>query len=204
MALLVALVGRAIAAPMADPGVTSDALEDAEPGEPALEPAARIEAAPVAEGPRGPTTKALLAAAYRTAGLDRDPTIGWSRRARLASLVPWVTVRDGSDATWHDISDPTIGYVSIFEVSATWHLDRLAFDPNEMRASAIQAGRRREKRRVADLVIRAYYDWRRAVAATGDDNRWRWIADEARDRLDALTDGWFSGNLPASAAPAKL
>jgi hypothetical protein len=178
---------------------------DADAGELALEPAAKIDASVPARSAEPPVaTSALLAAAYRTAGLDRDPTPGWRRRARLASLVPWVTVRDGSDAAWHDITDPTIAYVSIFEVSAAWHFDRLVFDPNEMRAATIAGSRRRERRRVADLVIRAYYDWRRAVAGTGEDTRWSWIADEARDRLDSLTDGWFSQNLPPSSGPAKL
>jgi hypothetical protein len=102
-------------------------------------------------------------------------------------LVPIVTVRDGRDATWRDIADPTIGYVSVFTVSATWRLDRLLFDPNELRISAIEAARRRERRHVAAAAIRTYFTFARAAGTAR--------GDEAAAELDALTDGWFSVEL---------
>jgi hypothetical protein len=112
--------------------------------------------------------------------------------------MPTVTVRDGRDAAWRDVTDPTIAYVSVLGVAATWHLERLVFDPNELRISAIEAGRRRDRRRVAGLVIRTYYAWLDLAAAAVRDARWAPRAAEAAAELDALTEGWFSQNLPAT------
>jgi hypothetical protein len=145
-----------------------------------------------------PPVSAVVAAAYRAAGLAHDPTPSWRLRTRLAGLVPAVTVRDGRDAAWRDISDPTIAYVSVFSVGAQWHLERLLFDPNELRISAIEAGRRRDRRRLSEAVIRTYYAWLRLRTAAAADSRWALRADEAAAELDALTDGWFSQNLPAT------
>lgn len=145
--------------------------------------AARVDAAPAGGVP--PVAE-VVAAAYRANGLDADRDRGssWRWRTRMAGLVPVLTVRDGRDATWRDISDPTIGYVSIMSVSATWRLDRLVFDANELRISAIEAARHRERRRIAAQVIHAYYGWLHAVDA-GE-------REEDAAVLDAFTDGWFS------------
>jgi hypothetical protein len=131
-----------------------------------------------------PPISLVLAAAYHAASLDQSPVASWRWRARLAGLVPTVTIRDGRDATWRDVADPTIGYVSVFTVSATWRLDRLLFDSNELRISAIDAARRRERRHLMAIVIHYYYVLARAAAGAQ--------ADEAAAELDALTDGWFS------------
>jgi hypothetical protein len=148
-----------------------------------------------------PPASAVVAAAYRSAGLAHDPAPGWRWRTRLAGLVPAVTVRDGRDAAWRDVSDPTIAYVSVFSVAAQWRLERLVFDANELRISAIEAGRRRDRRRVAATAIRTYYAWLQLRAAAEADPRWGLRADEAAAELDALTDGWFSQNLPATPPP---
>jgi hypothetical protein len=139
-----------------------------------------------------PPVASVVAAAYRAAGLDGDPTPGWRRRARLAALVPRVGVRDGEDASWHDVSDPTIGYVSVFAVTATWQLDRLVYDRDELRITSIATARRRERRRLGMLVVHAYYGWLRARAAARGDPRLAVAADEAAAVLDAMTDGWFT------------
>lgn len=204
LALLVALVVRADASPLAPVGGTMPTADDAAASDDAaagdddlgdLGDEAPPGAAAVRRGSAGdvaaakaPPVSAVVAAAYRAAGLDSDPAPAWRRRARLAGLVPTFTVRDGRDAAWRDVSDPTIAYVSVFSVAATWHLERLMFDPNELRISAIEAGRRRDRRRVAALAIRSYFAW---LHGRGD---------EAQAELDALTDGWFSDavsrNLP--------
>ncbi len=144
----------------------------------------------------------VVAAAYRAAGLDDDPTSGWRKRTRLAALVPWVTVRDGREAFWRDVDDPTLEYTDIYDVRAMWRLDRLVFDPNEIRIEAMNVSRRRERRLVSASVIRTYYEWlalRTAAARTP--GRWATRADEVLAELDAMTDGWFSqtlANLPRS------
>jgi hypothetical protein len=150
-----------------------------------------------------PASSTIVAAAYRAAGLAGDPAPGWRRRARLAGLVPTLTVRDGRDAAWRDVSDPTIAYVSVFSVGATWHLERLMFDSNELRISAIEAGRRRDRRRVATMAIRSYFAWLRLRAAALRDDRWAGRADEAAAELDALTDGWFSQAVSRNLPPAR-
>lgn len=127
----------------------------------------------------------VAAAAVRAAGLDHDPTPGWRSRARLAGLVPMFSARYGRNLTWKDVDDPTLGYTNMYDLRATWRLDRLVFDPNEIRIAALDVSRRREKRRVEMLAVHSYLAWLRlprtsprAVLLAAD--------------LDALTGGWFS------------
>jgi hypothetical protein len=141
----------------------------------------------------GPSVSAVLTAAYAAAGLDRDPGGGWIRRARLAGLVPWVTVRTTRDTSWQD-EQSEVGHSMSLELRATWRLDRLLFDSHELQVAAIEAARRRERRRLATRVIRSYFTWRRAAGAARDDRIAPRVA-EAIAELDALTDGWFSGEL---------
>ncbi len=140
---------------------------------------------------RMPAVAEVLDAAYRAAGLARDPTGSWIRRARIAGLVPWVTVRTGWDASWHD-DDPDVGRGRTFEVRATWRLDRLLFDGRELQMSSIETARRRERRRLASRVIQAYFHWRKVGSLARRDARYLLAAEAATAELDALTDGWFS------------
>jgi len=144
---------------------------------------------------RGPSVGAVLTAAYAAAGLDRDPGRSWIRRARVAGLVPWVTVRTVRDTSWQD-DQSEVGHSTSLELRATWRLDRLLFDGRELQVAALEASRRRERRRLATRVIRAYFTWRRAAGnADRDDDRPAPRVAEAAAELDALTDGWFSGEL---------
>ena len=142
------------------------------------------------EGPPGaverantPDVRQVLEAAYRAAGLHRDVGRGFVRRARLAGLVPWLSVRTARDTNWHDLKQDVARSATI-EVRATWRLDRLVFEPRELQISTLEAARRRERRRLARQVIRAYFAWRHATS----DAR----AEAAAAELDALTDGWFT------------
>jgi hypothetical protein len=177
---LLAATPRATAAPAGD--LAADiAGEDEEPPPTAVQIA-------------GPAIAEVLAAAYRAAGLDRAPARGWIRRARVAGLVPWVTVRTGRNTSWQDV-DPQVDRGTTLEVRATWRLDRLMFDGRELQVASIEAARRRERRQLAGNVIRAYYHWRRMAGAAALQPRWTLRAEEAAAELDALTDGWFSGQL---------
>ncbi len=138
-----------------------------------------------------PSIAAVLSAAYTAAGLNRDPGHGWIRRARLAGLVPWISIRTGRDTSWKE-DDPTIGHGTTVEARATWRLDRLVFDGRELQVASLESSRRRERHRLANRVIRSYFRWRRAAAASLVDSKWRSHADEAAAELDAMTDGWFS------------
>lgn len=139
----------------------------------------------------GPPIADVLAQAYRTAGLDRDPTRSWNRRSRIAGLIPWVTVRTGRNTSWQDL-DPDVDRGTTIEVRAMWRLDRLLFDSRELQVASIDAARLRERRRLASRVIRAYFHWRRMAAAAASQPHRASRAEEAAAELDAITDGWFS------------
>lgn len=134
-----------------------------------------------------PPIATVLTAAYRAGGLDHDPGRGFVWRARLAGLVPMLSVRAGTNTSWRVEDDPTIGRGTAYEARATWRLDRVVFDGRELQVAAMTASRRRERRRLANRVIRAYFMWRRATMARSEVR-----ADEAAAELDAMTDGWFS------------
>jgi hypothetical protein len=127
----------------------------------------------------------VAAAAVRAAGLDHDPTHGWITRARLSGLVPMFSARYGRNLTWKDVDDPTLGYTNMYDLRATWRLERLLFDPNEIRIAALDVSRRREKRRVEMLAVHSYLAWLRLPRAS--DKAVVLAAD-----LDTITDGWFS------------
>lgn len=150
-----------------------------------------VAASAIVGSSRPPLVAEVLEAAYEAAGLDRDPTKSWMRRARVAALLPWVTVRTGWDANWHD-DEPDVGRSRTFEVRATWRLDRLLFDGRELQVASADAVRRRERRRLANQVIRSYFAWRKVTALATRDPRFGLAAEAATAQLDALTDGWFS------------
>jgi len=180
---LLALAPRSAAA--GDPAHAGEPLAGDADEELPPEPAARVPGPPVGE---------VLAAAYRAAGLDRDPARGWIRRARVAGLIPSVSVRTGRNASWQDL-DPEVDRGTAIEVRATWRLDRLLFDGRELQVASIEAARRRERRQLAGRVIRAYFHWQRMAGAAAAQPRWASRAAEAAAELDALTDGWFSDQL---------
>ncbi|HUH02201.1 MAG TPA: hypothetical protein VML75_09400 [Kofleriaceae bacterium] len=159
---------------------------------------------------REPSVDQVRAAALRYAGMDADRWKGWARRARLAGLLPDVTVR----ATRHtntdrDLSRQSTGVERLntgidldraVEARATWHLDRLVFDPAEIRA--VDTGQRHHRYRLtlAAQVTTIYYRRRRLQLRL----LWRPPADPAEraerhleireltDQLDGLTGGYFS------------
>jgi len=136
-----------------------------------------------------PSVHVAIEAAYRVAGLAADPAPGFARRSRLAALVPWIGVQVGQDDTWSEVIDPTVGHMFVYSLHATWHFDRLVFDANEMRASAMELARRRDRRRLALIVSRTYFTWLRASAASDRVAGWSVRAAQAAAELEALTDG---------------
>jgi hypothetical protein len=143
-----------------------------------------------------PPVAGVLTAAYAAAGLDRNPARSFRRRARLAGLAPWITLRTARDTSWQDAGS-AVGHGTSFEARATWRLDRLVFDDHEPQAAAAELARLRERRRLAARVIRAYFAWRRAAGAgaSSDDDRVIVRIAEVTAELDALTDDWFSAEL---------
>ena len=124
---------------------------------------------------------------FKAGGLAGNPAAGWRRRARLAALVPQLSVRAGQDDTWRDVVDPTFGHVITYGISASWRLDRLVYEPSELRIASVDVLRRRERRRLAWYVISLYRAWRRTHN------------EDIAAQLDVVTDGWFSQTLAKAA-----
>ena len=180
-------VAEDVGAPQLEPPLDQDdEVETDDPDDPLDPPPSDV------RGVIAPPIQRVLAATYRAAGLAGSPARGWTRRARLAGLVPWVSVRSGRNTSWADDSTSAIDRSTTIEARATWRLDRLVFDGHELQVASIDAARRRDRRRLAHRVIRAYFTFLRAAAAARRDARWTAHADEAAAELDALTDAWFS------------
>jgi hypothetical protein len=215
--LLAVLAARATAAPSLVPPIVivpeddecdGDDCDDVTPSElevvphgrrHATDPCAGAAAPCAASSPTTPCSpcampirvSAVAAAGVRAAGLADDPAPSWRYRTRLAGLVPQLSVRVGRNLTWKEVDDPTLGYTNMWDVRASWHLERLLFDPNEIRIAAIDVSRRRERRRVEMLVIHTYYQW---LAAPSE-------RPELTADLDAMTAGWFSQELAKGQKP---
>ena len=182
--------GEAVRAPGLEPSLDQDdEIETDDPDDPLVAPPGD------AHGVIAPPIRRVIAVAYRAAGLADDPARSWTRRARLAGLVPWVSVRTGRNTSWADDSTSAIDHSTALEARATWRLDRLVFDGHELQVASIDAARRRDRRRLAHRVIRSYFTFLRAAAAARLQPRWTAHADEAAAELDALTDAWFSDEL---------
>jgi hypothetical protein len=198
LALLAALAARVDAAPADDDDNDDDTLSgvgapvSVPAPAPIIDPPAPAIPIPVARITPPIPVHDVIDAAYRAAGVADDPAPGWRLRSRLGGLVPWVTARVGRGLTWREVDDPTLGYNEVWDARATWHLDRLVFEPNEVRIAAIDVSRRRERRRVAALAIHTYYDWLALDVAARRSAHWATRSDEVLAELDAMTDGWFS------------
>ena len=94
--------------------------------------------------------------------------------------MPQLSARIGQDDTWRDVADPTLGHVITYGISASWRLERLVYDPSELRIATVDVLRRRERRRLAWYVISLYRAWRRTHN------------EDLAAQLDVVTDGWFS------------
>jgi hypothetical protein len=151
--------------------------------------------------PHVPPVSDVLAAAYKTAGLDTDLGRSFATRARLAALVPWLSVRTGRDTSWRD-NEPDVSRGTTLEVRATWRLDRLVFEGRELQVVSIDAARRRERRKLGQQVVREYFTWKRAARAVeagmGDVEGAAARAEEAAAELDDLTGGWFTEQVGSS------
>jgi hypothetical protein len=147
-----------------------------------------------------PSVGDLQHAAATVASVQPERVRSWLRRANAAALLPTVHTRIGRGLgeLTRDSNDRLIMTTSDswrVEVEATWSLDRLVFDRNELRASRegqrLSVHREELLTRVADL----YYARRRlqvdavlAPDAPGAVDRALEI-EELTAVLDGLTDG---------------
>lgn len=155
---------------------------------------------------REPPLAAVRQAALRYAGLDRHPERAWSRRTRLAGLMPTLTLSLNRDLAHDaDLSRQSTGKEELavgtgedlgFEARAVWRLDRLLFDEAEVRV--LQVAQRQHDERLALLtrVTSLYYQRRKLQLARGRGGKDATLdqllaIEELTDQLDALTGGYF-------------
>jgi hypothetical protein len=150
-----------------------------------------------------PSVRDLQKAAARLAEVHPDRVRSWLHRAGVAALLPSLraSVGRGSGELVRDALNQPIFTNSDtwrFEVQATWQLDRLVFDRNELRVSreAQRVGARREEllTRVAQLYFarrRLILDATKQPDAPNASDRALDI-DELTAVLDGLTDGALS------------
>lgn len=147
-----------------------------------------------------PTVRQLQQAAARLAEVHPDLVRSWLRRANKAALLPMVRVRvgRGTGALARDSADRLVLTTTDdwrFEVEATWSLDRLVFDRNELRAGWEAQRIARSREELLTRVAQLYYARRRlqvdavlAPDAPAAVDRAIEI-DELTAVLDGLTDG---------------
>lgn len=146
-----------------------------------------------------PTVRELQRAAAHLADVHPELVRSWLRRAGSAALMPTVRVRVGRGLGELTRDSATPVYTMTdewrFEIEATWSLDRLVFDRNELRVSREAqrlAGHREELlTRVAQLYFarrRLQVDALLQPDAPGAVDRALEI-DELTAVLDGLTDG---------------
>jgi hypothetical protein len=113
-----------------------------------------------------PSVRELQRAAARLAQVHPELVRSWLRRAGKAAILPTVRVRVGRGLG--ELTRDTVGaqiYTMTndwrFEVEATWSLDRLVFDRNELRSSreAQRLGSHREE--LLTRIAQLYYARRR-------------------------------------------
>jgi hypothetical protein len=145
-----------------------------------------------------PSVRELQRAAARLADAEPERVRSWLRRANRAALLPTVRARVGRGIgeLSRDGSSPVYTMTDDwrFEIEATWALDRLVFDRNELRASRegqrVAAHREELLTRVAQLYFarrRLQVDAVLAPDASGAIDRAIEI-DELTAVLDGLTD----------------
>jgi hypothetical protein len=146
-----------------------------------------------------PSVRDLQRAAARLADVHPEIVRSWMRRAGKAALMPSLRVRIGRGLGELTRDSATPAYTMTddwhFEIEATWSLDRLVFDRNELRVSREAqrlAGHREE---LLTRVAQLYYARRRLQVdavlqpdAAGAADRAIEI-EELTAVLDGLTDG---------------
>jgi hypothetical protein len=156
---------------------------------------------------REPKLTAVRDAALRYAGLHQHPERAWSRRTRLAGLMPTLTVSINHDLAHDaDVSRQSTGKEELavgtgedlgFEARAVWRLDRLLFDEAEVRVLQVAQRQHQERIELLTRVTSIYYQRRKLQVArlrggkdAGSIDQLLAI-EELTDQLDALTGGYF-------------
>jgi len=161
-----------------------------------------------------PSVGALQRAAAQLASVEPERVRSWQRRVRAAAALPTVKARVGRGTTGVLVTRGVDGVDNFstvendvwhFDVEATWSLDRLLFDVNEVRIS--REGQRVAARRedLLTQVAQLYYQRRRLQIdqLLDPDARTDLALDRALaiDELSAILDGLTGGALSARRGP---
>lgn len=160
-------------------------------------------ALPAAAKEGEPSVRELQQAAARYGEVHPDRVRSWMKRVRLAALAPSLTVRAGrgtSELRVDSAIDGTqrftlnAGDAWRLEASATWQLDRLVFDKEEMHLAreSQRIGARREI--LLTEVAQIYFERKRVqLALDGMDGPERAEAELRVAELGAILDGLTGG-----------
>lgn len=117
--------------------------------------------------------------------LGAERSFGESLRLSPTVSDPYRTTHAGSTTT-------------SFRVRATWRLDRLLFDADELAVERLRGTRVVIEARLVQRVLDALFAWHRGLRLAADTERLddervqaAVSAEEAEATLDVLTDGWF-------------
>lgn len=157
--------------------------------------------------------RALVAAAWKSAGVDRDEALSdLAARARASALAPELRLRayraiDAGARLYRteetaDKATVSDGTQNVFEARLSWRLDRLVFADEEVAIERIRVERTELKQRIASKVVELAIRWQRARRAANDPellpaerDEAAIVAVEALIGLDALTGGAASSIL---------
>jgi competence ComEA-like helix-hairpin-helix protein len=165
-----------------------------------------------------PSIREVQEAAVEYARANPDTVDGWRWRVRTNALLPQVRSyvigdidRDIRTRTNLDATDAVVETTDNdnsvrLALQATWDLDRLVFDRNELGVWRETMRMANLRDRVVDEVTRRYYERRRLQidiklappTELADRVRKELRIQELTADLDALTGGWFSGELEKS------
>ena len=147
IALLLCLLAPAAPPPVPDPAVLQRALADL---------------------PRRPSVAQVQEAALRRATLSPRTAERWLRRARAAALLPSITGEYTlrSDQGWQldqavgdgDELRQDLGAGRAVQLRATWDLDRLIFNPDELRAARAALDLADVRERLLIRVTQLYFE----------------------------------------------
>jgi hypothetical protein len=145
-----------------------------------------------------PTVRDLQRAAARLAEVQPDRVRSWLRRAGKAAILPALRVRVGRGLTELTHEQDALLYSTTDDwsasIEATWSLDRLVFDRNEVYASREAQRLASHREELLTRVAQLYYARRRLQvdalmqpdAATATNRQLE--IDELTAVLDGLTD----------------
>jgi hypothetical protein len=138
------------------------------PPPPAPVPDPALLARALAGLPARPSVAEVQDAALRRATLSPKTARGWLRRARAAAILPGITGEYGlrSDQGWQldqaagdgDELSQDLGAGRVVQLRATWDLDRLIFNADELRAARASLDLAELRERLLVRVTQLYFE----------------------------------------------